>query len=523
VVVNLVGNAIKFTDAGEVVLHVEQERPSDGTVTLHFAVTDTGVGIPQDKQGQLFKAFAQVDASTTRRFGGTGLGLAISARLVRMMGGRIWMDSESGKGSTFHFTAQFELARNGRRAPAPERVDLDGLPVLVVDDNATNRFILTEMLTNWRMKPTPVGNAADALVELQLAKQTDRPFGLVLIDSMMPGVDGFMLVEQIRRDEALIEHTIMMLTSADRHGDAARCRELGIATYLVKPVRQSALLDAIVTALGVAAGKEPGAEAERPPAAEPVRSLSILVAEDNVVNQLLAQRLLEKRGHRVTVAGNGRVALDLLERRRFDVVLMDVQMPELDGFEATNLIREKERERGGHVPVIAMTAHAMKGDRERCLAAGMDGYIAKPLRSTELMVAIDELCFGGAEARGLDGEPTSEPLEELFNESLALQQVEGDTDLLRQLVEVFLAECPRWLDELASAIVERDAARLQQVAHKLKGAVGNFGAAEVATTAAELEFLGRAGKLDGADALYRRLTKLIERLRPALNTLVPVS
>jgi signal transduction histidine kinase/CheY-like chemotaxis protein/ligand-binding sensor domain-containing protein len=422
VITNLVGNAIKFTEHGEVVVRVERAdrdscrvaredgacatipdpratnhsrrttRPdSRSTIQLRFTVRDTGVGIPPDKQRMIFDAFTQADGSTTRRYGGTGLGLAIAAQLVTLMGGRIAVDSEVGQGSTFTFTARFGRAGSTARRRRARPVDLEGLPVLVVDDNATNRTILTEALGHWHMRPVAVAAGPDAVAELQRAAAAGTPYPLVILDALMPGMDGYAVAGAIRADTALSGVTVLMLSSADRTSGVARCREVGVTTYLVKPVKQSELLDAILSALDPAV--LPAADAAGPPAAGAAgrRGLRVLLAEDNEINQKLAVRLLERWGHAVTVCRNGREAVDALARARFDVVLMDVQMPVMDGLTATAAIRERERQTGGHVPVIALTAHAMKGDQERCLAAGMDAYVTKPLRAAELAEAFARL------------------------------------------------------------------------------------------------------------------------------------
>jgi len=387
VVINLVGNAIKFTKKGEVAVIVECQTQEQEAVTLHFTVNDTGIGIPPEKQKLIFEAFSQADNSTTRQYGGTGLGLTISSRLVQMMGGEIWLESEVGKGTRFHFTARLGVGERVPQTDTPGVGDLRGLKVLVVDDNRTNRRILEEMLGRWGMRPLSAQSGKEALMRLAEACEAKDPYVLVLTDVHMPEMDGFGLVERIRQQPMLATATIMMLTSAGQRGDAPRCRELGVAAYLAKPIRQSELREALVRVLmDHDKGKAPPLLTRHSMRAlrTPVASLRVLLAEDNLVNQRLAIRLLEKRNHHVDVAINGREVLAALEKENFDLVLMDVQMPELDGFEATAMIREKERRYGGHLPIIAMTAHAIKGDRERCLAAGMDGYLAKPLRVQEL-------------------------------------------------------------------------------------------------------------------------------------------
>jgi len=390
IVVNLVGNAIKFTDAGEVVLHVDRQSQSDDEVVVHFAVADTGIGIPEEKQTSIFNAFEQADSSTTRRFAGTGLGLAISSRLVSFMEGKIWVESEVGRGSTFHFTARFGLGSSEAAGVAP--VDprmIRGTRVLAVDDNATNRLILEEMLRNWGMKPTAVASVSEALPLLDQAYKFGEPYALILTDANMPDVDGFALVEQVKQNVKLGSTIIMMLTSGDRPGDIARCEQLGVAAYLLKPIKQSELFDAIVLALGITAVEDE--VSQKRPADQPSRicPLQILLAEDSFVNQKLAVGLLEKYGHTVVVANHGREAIAAVQSREFDLILMDVEMPEMDGFEATAAIRAWENETGTHIPIVAMTAHAMKGDRERRLEAGMDDYVAKPIRAKQLFDTIE--------------------------------------------------------------------------------------------------------------------------------------
>jgi signal transduction histidine kinase/CheY-like chemotaxis protein len=391
VVVNLIGNAIKFTHEGEIVLRVEREWQNEGKVGLHVAVRDTGVGIPPEKQDSIFESFTQADNSITRRYGGSGLGLAISLQLVRMMGGRMWVESVLGQGSTFHFTVCFGLCRGaaGDLLPA-NAAELLGMRVLVVDDNETNRRILAEMLTGWRMQPVTAEGAKAALAALELAWNSGIRYSLILLDAQMPEVDGYGLAQQIKQNPGWAAVPLIMLTSSGLRGDGAACRQAGIAAYLTKPISQSDLFDCIRMVLGT-----PSPETSKPPLVtqhliqENRRRLRILLAEDNAVNQLVASRLLEKEGHSVAVASNGREALQALGSQVFDLVLMDVQMPELDGLQTTAAIREREHGSGAHIPIIAMTAHAMQGDRERCLKAGMDSYISKPIRVQELHKAID--------------------------------------------------------------------------------------------------------------------------------------
>jgi two-component system, sensor histidine kinase and response regulator len=491
IVINLVGNAIKFTEQGEVVVHVEPEANLAEHVVLKFSVVDTGVGIPADKQSLIFGAFTQGDSSTTRRFGGTGLGLAIASELVTMMGGRIWLESEVGKGSAFYFTVR--LLRERRSEPRTpisaevELADLKGVRVLVVDDHATNRRILEELLVRWGLSPTVVAGGKAALAVLEQAAGAGAPVPLVLLDAHMPEMDGFALAERIKEAPELAGATIMMLSSAAQLGDAARCREVGIECYLTKPVRQSDLLRALRKTLGSvpATARRPAPALQRSP-----RPRRILLAEDNVVNQRLAVRLLEKWGHSVVVAPNGRQALDALAGGSFDLVLMDAQMPEMSGFEATAAIRERERATGGHIWIVAMTAHAMAGDRERCLRAGMDDYVAKPLRAQVLFDAIEQ-------------QPASPPGPD-------------DADLMAEVAELFLDSAPGLLAHVREAIARGDAPGLERAVHALRGAASNFGAADTVAAAARLEAMGRGGELTGADAAYADLERAITRLLGAL-------
>ena len=400
IIVNLGGNAIKFTDTGEVIIRVETEKEEGSSVLLHFMVLDTGIGIPPDKTEIIFKSFTQADGSTTRKYGGTGLGLDISRRFVEMMGGRIWVESEVGKGSTFHFMARFELGREKSKDMARiQEVDLSGVKVLIVDDNATNRLVVREMTSSWGLVPVEAVDGKDALAAMEKAFKAGTPYRLLLLDLQMPGMDGFEVAERVKASPFGAHAKMILLTSVGQKGESRRCKELGISGYLVKPVKQLELLEIITMALGQPS-REGGPVITRHLIREARRRLSILVAEDNIVNQKLAVKLLEKRGYRVAVASNGREAVDAFEGERFDLILMDVQMPEMDGLEATRLIREKEAERGGHISIVAMTAHAMKGDRDECLAAGMDDYMSKPFKPKELYSIIEKVAFRPSGKKG---------------------------------------------------------------------------------------------------------------------------
>ena len=521
IIVNLVGNAIKFTDKGEVVVTVSAEVAGEDTVRLHFTVSDTGIGIPRDKKKIIFDSFSQADASTTRRYGGTGLGLAISARLVELMGGRIWVDSEVGKGSSFHFTALFGLQKGPAVRYLPEKLEnLEGLRVLVVDDNATNRRILEEVLRNWRMRPSTADSGQAALEMLAAAGERGAPFRLLLLDVNMPSMDGFELADRIRNLPGYGESVIMALTSSGMRGDATRCRELGIAAYLTKPVMQSSLLDAIVNVLGTTEPKGmPAPLLTRHMLREEQRPLRVLLAEDNAVNQKIAVGMLKKRGHTAVLASNGVEAVAALETEGdapFDLILMDVQMPEMDGFEATACIREREKTSGGHIPIIALTAHAMKGDREACLFAGMDGYVSKPLRADELFAAMEE-AIAVRSVPPVASEHGGASDEVVFDGKQAMSVVGGDMELLREVVQLFLKDYPDTMQKIQNAIREDDANGLNRAAHTLKGSVGNFGAGPAFETALRLEMMGRSGDMAGGMETYIALAREMDRLGRALE------
>jgi two-component system sensor histidine kinase/response regulator len=516
IIVNLLGNAIKFTERGEVVLLVEMKQAQDRHVLLHFAIRDTGIGIAEEKQKLIFEAFAQADSSPSRNYGGTGLGLTISSRLVEMMGGRIWLESKPGQGSTFHFSVTFELPQ----APLEWRerkqeVSLAGIPVLVVDDNPTNRRILDATLLQWGMKPTLAESGLTALTALRQAKETGNRTMLLLLDAQMPGMDGFSLMEKIRQDPELPTATVMMLTSGGQRGDAARCRELGISAYLTKPVRQWELQEAILSVLGMARQRNDSTKLlTRYTLHQTRRRLRVLLAEDNAINRELVVRILSKRGHAVVVAANGKQAVSALETQSFDVVLMDVQMPEMDGFEATAAIRQKEKANGAHVPIIALTAHAMKGDRERCLAGGMDGYVSKPVQAEELIKAVEGL-DGYSPAAG----KPSDLINEVVDREVALARVDGDEGLLADLAKLFCEESPKLLSAVQDAVAKRDTAALKRAAHSLKGSISTFAARDATEAALRLEDLARAGELAGAEDAYRLLVAQVERLKQALEGL----
>ena len=527
IVVNLVGNAIKFTEHGEVVVQVNVEAHGEPDILLHFSVTDTGIGIPLDKQQHIFEAFAQADSSTTRKYGGTGLGLAISAQLCELMNGVMWVESEEGRGSIFHFTAHFGRPEaRGEKSGESEPVKLRDLPVLVVDDNSTNRKILEEMIANWRMKPVAAPNGPAAMEALQRAHKNGTPFRLVLLDGHMPGMDGFEVAARVKQDPQLHGAEVILLTSAGRSEDVARAKAVGVAAALSKPVKQSELWDAIVTALNVPGqqktrGASPSAAARTRARAR--RPLRVLLAEDNPVNQEVALRLLERRGHSVIVAENGKQALTAIERHKFDLVLMDVQMPEMGGLEATQLIREKEKSTGEHLPILAMTAHAMQGDRERCIAAGMDGYLAKPIDPKSFLQTVEGISQRATRSETTPQEAGSRDASSNAPRALdtkaLLEWFSGNRKLLRSIVKTFRDDCPRMMARIRSALAANDANLLADGAHALKGSVGNFGPTAALDTTREMEKIARQGKLDGAWELYATLEDEIALLLPALHAI----
>lgn len=520
VAVNLTSNAIKFTDHGEVALRVWMESRTDKELTLHFSVTDTGIGIPTDKQSIIFEPFTQADSSATRRYGGTGLGLTISFQIVELMGGHLWVESEEGKGSVFHFTARFSPSKSSTTAPgSTEPLSLRDLAALVVDDNATNRRIVEEMLVAWGMRPAMADGGWTGLASMEQAMNAREPFPLVLIDACMPDMDGFSLAERIKQNPALAGSTIMMLTSAGRHGDAARCRELGIAAYLHKPIKERDLLQAIILALAGQHSKmkEPGL-ITRHTLREQRHPLRVLLAEDDMVNRQLAKHLLRKSGYHVTAVRNGREAVTTIQASGlcgFDVVLMDVQMPEMNGLEATTAIRTMEQGTQIHLPIVAMTAHAMKGDRDRFLAAGMDGYIAKPVDTHRVVSVINEVMFDSGEPKPECTPKTS--AKPAIDWKRGLARVDGDSELFRDLLNLFASQAPAILIEIRASVEHKDASAIEHSAHRLKGSLSNFGANDAVGAAGRLEAMARDGELNQTEEAFAKLEKEVGRVLAAIE------
>jgi two-component system sensor histidine kinase/response regulator len=522
ILLNLAGNAVKFTPAGEVSVAVTLDSSTPEEFVLHFIVSDTGIGIPVDKRQLIFAPFAQADSSTTREFGGTGLGLSICTRLVDLMQGRIWVESDPGHGSRFHFTARLQAARRPLHAELLATLDsLRGLRTLIVDDNAANRRILERMLTRCGLRPTTACDALEALACLAHAQQEGEPIQLVLTDMHMPAMDGLTLIERIRQSPGLPMPVILMIASTGRGLDAERIRHLGISQCLYKPVRRHELVLAIRRAMGAEA-MLPAETVSASPAAVRRRSLRILVAEDNRVNQIVITRIIQHLGHSAVVAVNGREALARCASEPFDLVLMDVQMPEMDGFTATAQIREAERYTGSHLLILAVTAHALQGDRERCLAAGMDGYITKPITAQQLADAIRGFFPGEPAAPAESHAHAALPhLAAAWDPALTLGRLDGDEALLAEVVEIFLDEAPRQLDALRRAIENDDAAGAAETAHSLKGQLGYFGVAEISSRARRLEDLARSANLSALALEFPEFAADLETLTQTMRAAAP--
>ena len=509
IIINLVGNAIKFTQKGEIVLCIQLTKTFDECVELHVSVQDTGIGIPKEKQDVIFASFAQADTSTTRDFGGTGLGLSISSQLVRMMGGRIWIDSDEGQGSTFHFTCELSVQKNPKKND--DEQSLENIRVVAVDDNKTNRTILRAMLLEWGMSPTVVEDAQATLSVVSAVAEAGNPFPLLITDFHMPGMDGYDLIEEVRRIPGAESTPAIVLSSGFSHESTERGKRLSIVANLMKPTKPSELRRAICHALSPSS--EPNLNEEHPAAeieSESNRQLRILIAEDNLINQKLACRIIEKMGHDATIADNGQEAVDLWREREFDIILMDVQMPIMDGFEATQVIRKAEsKSDADRIPIIALTAHALKGYRERCIQEGMDDYVSKPMKREQLIKVINKNVYKSKES--------DVSAQSVFNQEFALNQVDNDTELMSELWEIFCDQCSEMLGGMESSIASADASGLREHAHTLKGAVSNFGAETSADAAKQLEEMGRDDVLDEAEPTLERLNAELRKLSDEIN------
>lgn len=525
VLTNLVSNAIKFTERGEVVVEVrcaEHAPVNASTLRIHFAVRDTGIGISPEQQARLFKPFSQADLSTTRKYGGTGLGLAISKRLVELMGGRISVTSHAGEGSTFEFTVPLARGLVDALQQSLAAGNLQGARVLIVDDNATNRMVLHHQVIAWGMLPQSASSGREALEKLRAA--TREPFDVVLLDMDMPEMDGLALARAIRADPALQSLKLMLLTSVGRLGGAESVRSVGLDAALVKPVRQSELYNCLITVLGIVPAISDTERALPRAAKEEGKGVRVLLAEDNAVNQQVALFMLQARGYTVDIAANGKEAVDALTRAPYDLVLMDCQMPELDGFEATAQIRQREGA-ARHTPIIALTAHALRGEREKCIAAGMDDYLAKPITPDALYATLRRWLpkthapapkppVSSIETPAAEEAPTLDPT---VLDGLRQLQEPGEADIVAQLIDLFLAELPAKLAAAQDALAKRDAGRLGKAAHTLKGSSANIGARRAAQICLKMEQFVKASQLDAAAETLTRLEQEFARVRDALQ------
>ncbi|MHB8898570.1 MAG: response regulator [Thermoguttaceae bacterium] len=539
VLVNLVGNAIKFTSNGEVMLDVVQLRGEDGQVWIQLGVTDTGIGIAREKLAAIFEAFEQADTSTTRQFGGTGLGLAITHRLVELMGGTISVVSEERRGSCFRVSLPFGWIED--RQPQADEAAFAAVRVLVVDDSQTNRRVLLEILESWNVRADGVATAGEAMVSIREATEHGQPFDVVLVDSTLADPDGFSLAEELVRDGGLVGHVVMMLTSKDRPGDIARCEQMGAASYLSKPLKRSELFNILLARISddsEYAHRDAGEDHPLPSSLPP---LKVLVAEDSLMGQKLIRGILERHGHMPVIVNTGREVVERWQSGTFDVILMDVQMPEMDGLAATALIRQREADGERRTPIIAMTAHAMRGDEERCLAAGMDGYVSKPIHLRRLFEVIrcvmEAGCHPAAEsddpgtrdlntAAQAEGEPqrtvpTDSPTppshgEIAFNSAGALATVGGDRPLLAELIHAYLEEAPRNLAALKDSLERGDAPGFRRAAHTIKASMRYFCFQDGFEKAFKLEKLGMEGDLASAKEGMANLATLMEKLPPLL-------
>ena len=550
ILVNLAGNAIKFTEKGEVVIELTKKSEMPDSVRLHFLVRDTGIGISKDKQEMIFKSFSQADTSTSRHYGGTGLGLAICSQLVELMNGEIWVESEIGVGSTFHFTCEFGFAKQPPSGNAIDPTLIRGARILVIDDNHTNLTIFDELLRRWEMVPRLCENGDEGIEALIQGRKNGLPFDLVLLDYMMPGSDGFEVAERIRQTKGIAETKIIMVSSALAKGHSSHCQQLGIERYLTKPVVKIELLETLVSTLTSALTSTATAEQRfdtphvRPPASHlhaetldhpetDTPSMKVLLAEDNEINQKVAVVMLKKRGHDVDVAINGRQAIAAWRNNRYDLILMDVQMPEMDGLTATSEIRQLESEEGSRTPIVAMTANAMKGDRENCLNSGMDDYISKPFDPIELVEVLrrfapnqDNVDEGGKLGGRADAEKEKkddipqETKESVIDEAVAMKFAMGDEEIFCEMASVFLEEYEQQFAQIERACKNGDSPSVARSAHKLKGSAGVLGANRVFKLAEEIESKSRLNQIEVCESLTKKLAYEIEEAAASLKTRV---
>jgi PAS domain S-box-containing protein len=521
ILMNLAYNAIKFTEKGEISVCATLEEESESQAKVLFTVSDTGIGIPAERMDRLFKSFSQVDASTTRKYGGTGLGLAISKYLVEMMGGNISVESVEGKGSKFRFTVVLEKQQSIPESEAQAREDIKGVHVLVVDDNDTNQRVLKAYLFSWGCRCALASSGIEALRQLRQANSAKDPFHIAIIDMLMPGMDGETLGSIIKEENDVKDTILVMLTSAGQRGDAARSKEIGFAAYLTKPVKPTQLFNCLAK---IICGQQAAEKKETVPfitkhsiREDEKRMVKILVAEDNATNQKVAIRILEKLGYRADVVANGKEAVVAVDMIPYNLVLMDVQMPEMDGFEATGIIRNKEKLQGTHIPIIAMTAHALKGDKERCIEAGMDDYVSKPIQPKELVVAIERCLSNLQSSRQKPVFETKPNQKSVFDRSAFLERLDGDEELMEEIVQVFMADFPNQLALLKDAISQDNAYALERQAHAMRGAAANIEAKSLKSIAFEIETAGNSKDMSRADSLIEKLEREFEELKAVFS------
>jgi two-component system sensor histidine kinase/response regulator len=519
IVLNLLNNALKWTEEGTVALAVDLESSSHNDVLLHFAVSDTGVGIPEDKHETIFREFEQVGGSGPGQSGGTGLGLAIASRLVRMMDGEIWVESEVGKGSTFNFTVQLQRGSRAKSLPSFQQArSLRDLSVLVADENPVSRRVIEKALSRWGMKPTVVDGGYAALEALEMARRENQPFALIFIDRMFQDVDGFELARIINKSRWLTASSIVMTATAGMRGDASHCLELGVSAYLSKPVKETDLWSIVSRMTNASEGKAATSRLiTRHTLRESKRTLRILLAEDNEISRTVVTKILEKMGHSVTSATNGEEVLEAMRNYGFDLILMDIHMPGMDGLEATARIRELEKRSGAHMPIIALTASNLEEDRERCFEAGMDNCITKPISIRDLSGIIENLSLNMYQIVGTsDGQPGED---DVMDSKELLDRIDNDREVLRNMVQAFVDSYPRLLDKAREAISSGNAASLQSIAHTLKGVIANYSARASFQAAAELERVSRSGNMSEAGPVMERLVSELDRL---VDRLVPL-
>ena len=519
VIINLIGNAIKFTESGEIILQVAQLNEGAGDVNLHCSVRDTGIGVPPEKQKTIFGAFEQADGSTTRKYGGTGLGLAVSSQLMELMGGRLWVDSGADGGSDFQFEVPCGLSQDIRQEePIAEGEKLQGMTALVMDDNTASRNILTDMLSEWDVAAEQAVDMETACTSAQMAADKGKPYQIYLIDAEMPEDDGIGFAQWLI-ESGLPDYVSILMVPYSRLRAEINASSLPVNASISKPIRMEELLNALLIAsdfpMAMGTTSADTAETEK----ERERALRILVVEDTPFNQKFILRLLGRWGHTADVADNGRIALELMAPDKYDVILMDVQMPEMDGFEATEAIRERQYAEGwGHIPIIAMTAHAMKGDQERCLEVGMDAYVSKPISSDLLRETINSLVV---EANETSPANTPAPVaDDVINKESMLRAFDHDWEFFQEAVDMFLEDYPPMVDSIRQAVQETDAENLKRNAHALKGMLGNFQATTAAKAALILEEMGRENSLDGADEAEERLSTEVARVEQTLRAML---